>query len=316
MRKHAAVSTSLGLAAALFVLSHGAAAVDIAFEKGDVFVSLESGPVQWWMANGTPRGVLVPTVAGTGEGMAFDNSGNLYVTRWCNDPWCSTGNTVEMFSSRGYSLGPSGHGYNCNPHAIVFDWAGPNIGSAYVGQSGCRKSILKFVPGALEPTEFLVAEDSLGVFWLDLSPDRCVLFYTSFGPNVKRYDACTRTQLPDFNAAPLPGGIAQDVRVLPDGGVLVSSGQVIVRLDAGGAAVQTYEIPGEGALWAGLDLVDDGTFWTGNYFSSNVYRFDLASGVPIAHFNTGTPANSVVGVRVAHFSTNTLANSVLGGVRQ
>jgi hypothetical protein len=298
MRKRTAITTGFLLAGLLVVHSHGAGALDIAFERGDVFVSLESGPVQWWTETGVPRGVLAPTVAGTGEGMAFDNSGNLYVTRWCYDPMCSTGNTVEMFSSRGYSLGPTGRGYNCTPHAIVFDWTGPNIGSAYVGQSGCRKSILKFVPGELAPSEFLVAEDNLGVFWLDLASDRCVLFYTSFGPNVKRYDACAGTQLPDFNLAPLPGGIAQDVRVLPGGGVLVSSGQVIVRLDPGGAVAQTYEIPGEGALWAGIDLVDDGTFWAGNYFSSNVYRFDLSTGLAITGFNSGTPANSVVGVRV------------------
>ena len=66
--------------------------------------------------------------------------------------------------------------------------------------------------------------------------------------------------------------------MLPDGGVLVSNGQVIARLDAAGVVVQTYEVPGEGTLWAGLDLVGDGTFWAGNYFSSTVYRFDLATG--------------------------------------
>ena len=254
MRKRTAISTGFVLAALLVMPSHGAGALGITFGRGDVLVSLETGPVLWWLANGLPRGVLVPTVAGTGEGMAFDNSGNLYVTRWCNDTACGTGNTIERFSRLGLSLGPSGSGYNCNPHAIVFDSTGPSIGTAYVGQAGCRKSILKFVPGQPAPTEFMVAEDSLGVFWLDLAPDRCVLFYTSFGPNVKRFDACTSTQLADFNAAPLPGGIAQDLRVLPDGGVLVSSGQVIVRLDPAGVIAQTYEIPekarsGPASIW-------------------------------------------------------------------
>jgi hypothetical protein len=116
---------------------------------------------------------------------------------------------------------------------------------------------------------------------------------------VKRFDACTGTQLPNLNTAPLPGGMTQDVRALPDGGALVSSGQVIVRLDHAGAVVQTYEVPGEGALWAGLDLVGDGTaFWVGNYYSSNVHKFDLASGARLAVFSAGTPPNSVVGIRV------------------
>jgi outer membrane protein assembly factor BamB len=270
------------------------AAYHVSFEPGDVFVSLESGPIQWRLPDGTPRAVLVPTVIGTGEGMAFDLSGNLYVTRWCIDSMCSTGNTVEKFNVLGQSLGAVGRDFNCQPHAIVFDQAG----NAYVGQAACRGSVLKFAPSADRPTEFMVAPDNFGTFWIDIAPDACTIFYTSFGPNVKRFDACAGAQLPDFNAAALPGGMTQDVRVLPDAGVLVSSGQVIVRLDASGVVVQTYEVPGEGALWAGLDLVGDGTFWAGNYFSSNVYKFDLATGAVLAGFNTGTPANSVVGIRV------------------
>ena len=85
--------------------------------------------------------------------------------------------------------------------------------------------------------------------------------------------------------------------MLPDGGVLVSSGQVISRLDPAGASPRRTRSPGKRALGR-LDLVDDGTFWAGNYFSSNVYRFDLATGALLASFNTGTPANTVVGVRV------------------
>lgn len=282
------------LIALLVPLSIRLQASHISFEPGDVFVSLEPGPVQWRLPDGTLRSILIPTVPGTGEGMGFDPSGNLYVTRWCVDSMCSTGNTVEMFSVLGQSLGKVGRGFNCNPHTIVFDVAG----SAYVGQAGCRQTILKFVPSEIWPTEFAVAPDNQGVFWMDLSADGCTMFYTSFGPNVKQFDVCTGIQLPDFNAAALPGSIAQDVRVLPDGGVLVSSGQVIARLDASGVLIQTYQVPGEPTLWAGLDLVGDGTFWAGNYYSSNVYKFDLLSGAVLARFNTGTPPNTVVGVRV------------------
>ena len=148
------------------------------------------------------------------------------------------------------------------------------------------------------PTAFPVASEFGGSFWIDLAADGCTMLYTSYGPNVKRYDVCRRAQLRDFNAAPLPGGATQDVRVLPDGGALVSSGAVIVRLNAAGVAVQTYGIPGEASLWAGLDLVGDGTFWAGNYESSNVYKFDLASGAAVSGFNAGTPSHSVVGIRV------------------
>jgi hypothetical protein len=268
------------------------------FESGDVFISLETGPVQWRHPNGTLEQILVNRVPGTGEGMGLDPNGNLYVTRWCTDSSCLNGNAVEMFNDRGQSQGIFGTGYNCAPHAIVFDAAG----TAYVGQAACRGSILKFVPGRSDPIEFAVAPENYGAFWIDLAPDGCTMYYTSYGPNVLQFDVCAGVQLRNFNAAPLPGGAAQDLRALPDGGVLVSSGEVIARLNASGLLIQTYTVPtgsnGNSNFWAGLDLVGDGTFWAGNYESSNVYRFDLASGAVLFSFNTGTPSRTVVGVRV------------------
>ena len=268
----------------------------VSFEPGDVFVSLEPGPVQWHHPDGTLRRVLVPTVPGLGEGMAFDLSGNLYVARWCVDGPCdTTGNTVEWFSGLfGHSLGAVGKDFNCNPHTIDFDTAG----IAYVGQAGCRRTILKFVPGEADPTEYVVAVENQGVFWMDLADDNCTMFYTSVGPNVKRFDMCTGTQLPDFNAGPLPGAFTHDLRVLPDGGVLVTNANVIARLDQFGVVTRTYEVA-EGTLWAGLDLADNGTtFWAANYVSSNIHKFDLNDGTHLGSFNTATPPNTAVAVRV------------------
>ena len=290
MRTRACVVTLLGAA---FVLSAAARpAAQVTFSPGDLVISLETGPVQWRRADGTLLRVLVGTELGTGEGMAFDAAGNLYVTRWCIGP-CIGGNTVEKFSSMGLPAGTLGADYDCSPHAILFD----RTGAAYVGQAGCTGAILKLVPG-LPAVSYAVAPDFQGSFWIDLAADGCTMFYTSTGPNVKRFNVCTNRQLPNFNLAPLPGGVAQDLRVLPDGGVVISSGEVIVRLNAAGAVVQTYGIPGEPSLWAGVELVGDGTFWAGNYHSSNVYRFDLATGAVRASFNAGTPPSTVVGVRI------------------
>jgi outer membrane protein assembly factor BamB len=261
------------------------------FAPGDLFVSLESGPVQWRLPDGTLNRIIVGTQIGTGEGMAFDGPGNLYVTRWCFDP-CASANTVEVFNTLGLPAGVFGSGYDCSPHAVVFD----ALGTAYVGQAGCTGAILKFAPGR-PPVAYPVAPDFQGSFWIDLGPDRCTMYYTSWGPNVKRYNVCAGIQLPNFNVAPLPGA-AQDLRVLPDGGVLVSSGDVIARLNAAGVLTRTYAIPGEPSLWAGLDLVGAGTFWVGNYESSNVYRFDLATGAVRLSFNAGTAPHTVVGIRV------------------
>ena len=267
----------------------------IAFGPGDILISLEPGPVVWFSPNGTLQRVLVPTVTGLGEGMAFDGAGNLHVNRWCTDPSCTnTGNAIEQYNTLGLSVGTTGGNFNCSPHAIDFDAAG----NFYVGQAGCNRTILKFLPGGTTPvTEYAVAQQE-GIWWLDLAPDGCTIFYTSIEPNVKRFDVCNNVQLPDFNAAPLPGAFTHDLRVLPDGGVLVANANVITRLNAAGVVTRTYEVEGEAALWAGLDLVGDGTFWAGNYYSSNVHQFNLDAGTRLAGFNTGTPTQTVVSIRV------------------
>ena len=71
--------------------------------------------------------------------------------------------------------------------------------------------------------------------------------------------------------------------------------------DRGGVAVGVRRLsafPPAVTLWVGLDLVGDGTFWAGNYHSSNVYQFNLVDGTRLASVNAGTPANTVVGIRV------------------
>jgi hypothetical protein len=292
--KHSSATANYVVVDAFDVESSGAGGGGETFARGDVFVSLEPGSVQWRRSTGTLVRTLTGAVPGYAEGMSFDASGRLYLTRWrLNVSPSTTGNTTEVFDVDGRPIGTYGSGYDCDPHAIVFD-AG---GTGYVGQAGCTRAVLKFVPGQ-PPLALAVASENAGAFWIDLGADGCTLFYTSWGPNVKRYDGCARVQRSNFNKASLPGGEAHDLRVLPDGGVLVSSGDVIARLDASGALVRTYQVPGEYRPWTGLDLVGDGTFWAGNYESSNVYRFNLATGAVLSAFNTGTPPHTVVDVLV------------------
>ena len=258
------------------------------FAAGDLLLSFEKGTVQWRGPDGTLKAELTGTVPGHTEGIRFDAAGNLYATRWCVDAGCTTGNTVEKFNVHGVSEGSVGSGYNCNPGSITFDAAG----NMYVGQADCSGQILKIAAGR-PSVAYQVAAERRGSLWVDLASDGCTIFYTSLGPNVKRFDVCTTTQLPDFNLAPLPGGETHALHVLPDGGVLVSTGQVVSRLDAGGALVQTYSVSGESQYWTGVDLVGDGTFWAVNYYASNVYKFDLATGAVLASFNAGPPVQTV-----------------------
>jgi outer membrane protein assembly factor BamB len=296
MRLTTLVSALGAVAMVLGLLGVQPAAGQTTFAPGDVFVSTSDGQVQWRRADGTLNRVLVSTVAGPAEGMRLDPASNLYVAHWCATidvtSACSVGNTVEKFDPHGVSVGTVGSGYNCNPHALAFDAAG----TIYVGQADCTGNILE-LPLGQPPIAYAAAAENRGSFWIDLA-DRCTVLYTSIGPDVKRFDVCANAQRPDFNLAPLPGGVAHDLRALPDGGVLVSSGNVIARLDATGALVQTYATPESGRYWGGLDLVGDGTFWAADYYSSDVYRFDLGTGAARASFNTGTSPQSVVGVAV------------------
>jgi streptogramin lyase len=265
-----------------------------ASKPGDIFISTEQGLVHWRLADGTLHRILMPSMPGTSEGMGFDASGNLYVGRWRIDTLGFSGNVVEKYDVYGQSMGNFGQGYDCDPRTTEFDAAG----AAYVGESGCRGRILKFVPGQSQPAAtYAPASDRGAVFWMDLAADGCTMFYTSVSRNVKRFDVCAGVQLPNFNVAPLPFLDSHDLKVLPDGGVLVSSAEAVVRLDASGAEVRRYQVPAE-LMWTGMDLVGDGTFWVGSYYTSNVYRFDIETGAVVAMFNTGTQPNSVVGLAV------------------
>lgn len=283
----------LGVCVWLFPLN--AEATHPTYAPGDLFVSLWTGQVLWVHPDGSFNRVLVNAIPGKAEGMGFDAAGNLYVTHYCADASvCRTGNTVEKFNTNGISIGSFGSGYNCNPESIVFDAAG----RAYVGQSDCTGDVLWFDAFGVLQKAFDVVPDARGATRIDLAADGCTLFYTSQGPNVKRFNVCSNQQLQNFNTDPVPGRFTYGLRILPDGGVLAASNSVIARLGGDGRLLQTYDVLGEPDLWLGLDEVGDGTFWASNYGSSNIYRFDLATGRVLASFSAGTPAGTVKDVLV------------------
>ena len=234
--------------------------------------------------------------------MAFDTAGNIYVPHWYpRTPGGGPSNgTIARFDANGNLLGPFERGSpfdgttNCDPSSMAFDTAG----TMYVGQADCTGHILKFDSAGNLVDSFAVLITNRGTDHIDLASDGCTIFYSSRDTNIYRYNVCTKTQLSNFNTQPLPGYAAYHLRILPDGGVLVADAAVIVRLDASGNQLQTYVAPGETNNWGGLDLVGDGTFWATNAATDNVWRFDLTSGSPLDHFNTGTSGGHAAGVGV------------------
>ena len=281
---------TLALGVAVLMASPAQPGHATTFQIGDVFVATGQGTVQWHEPDGTLHATLATQPSTFTTGMAFDTSDNLYVTGF-------DGNVVSVLDNTGALTGPFGSGYNSNPESILFD----EVGNAYVGQADGTADILKFDSAGNPLASFNVATSIRGSDWIDLAADQCTMFYTSEGTEVKRFDVCTNTQLADFAPPGTLHGNAFALRLLhpaQGGGLLVADRVDIHRLDGSGAIAQTYDAPGEDC-WFALNLDPDSTsFWSADFCTSNVYKFDIASGAVLDSFSSGTPTNTVFGLAV------------------
>jgi hypothetical protein len=267
----------------------------------DVFVSLTNGQVQWRAPDGTLRQVMLTGSDGQASSLAFDAAKNLYVPHWWSQIPGQPGNVV-MKMDYNATLGtygsphPFGSGYDSSPSSLAFD----ALGNVYVGQAEGTGDILKFDAAGNFLASYDVLVTNRGTDHIYLAGDGCTMFYTSRDKNIYRYNVCTRTQLPIFNLQPLPGWNAYHLVILPNHEVLVADSEVVVRVDAAGNVVQTYNVEGQlgGYLYGGVDYVGDGTFWASNGYNSNVFRFDIQTGAVLASFNTLSGDLTTAGVAV------------------
>jgi len=260
------------------------------FSQGHVFAAVSNGRVQHYDANGNLLETLNTGLGGFTTGMATDSDGNLYVTNF-------SGNSVSVFD--GPAL-PHTHsvfsnaGLSSSPESILFDQAG----DVYVGHASGLGDIVKLNNAGSEIDRFNVTVGPRGSDWIDLSADQTVMYYTSEGSAIYRYDLVNDTQLAPFTTT-LPGGSAFALRLLPGGGILVANSTQIHRLDDSGTIVQSYDVVGEDR-WFALNLDPDGTsFWSGDFGTANFYKIDIASGnILLGPINTGTGGNTLFGLTV------------------
>ena len=253
----------------------------VPFARGEVFLGV-IGAVERRSATGDLIQTMSTGVGGETTGMAFDRNGNLYVTAF-------SASQVKKFDNTGVLLGNFGTGF-ASPESIVFDSAG----NVFVGNAGSN-FILKFDPDGNPLGTFTVTVGPRGTDWIDLAADQCTVFYTSEGTIVRRFDTCTNTQLSDF-ATGLPQS-SWGLRILANGDVLVANTSTVKRLDSSGNIIQTYTPTPSASLLFALNLDPDGTsFWTADIFSTNVYKFDIASGEQILQYDA--QASEVAGVAV------------------
>lgn len=276
-----------GLLLGISVTSEQVLADHIPFDVGDIYVAVGNGLIQHRDSAGNLLESLDTLQGGFTTGMAFDTAGNLYVTNF------SAGN-VSKFDTQGELIGTFGSGYSGSPESILFD----GLGDVYVGTVNGDNDIRKFDALGNPLAQFNVATENRGSDFIELAADQCTMLYTSEGQNVKRFDVCSNVQLADFNVAPLPASASFALRLLPSGGLVVANNTVIARLDAFGNLTQTYDASGENC-WFSLNLDPDSTsFWSADFCSSNVYKFDIESGDELLSFNTGTGFSTVFGLAV------------------
>jgi len=259
------------------------------FQPGDVFVATHTS-MKHYSASLTLKDTYTPDT-GTWFGMDFSPARDLFVCHFSADPPpYSTGPTVNRLSRLdGSTLGTFGSSYESSPETIVFDKAG----HAYVGSVAAPASmeVRKFNSvGALLDVFSPLTVEFVGELHIDLAADQKTLFYTTPGRTIFRLDVSTNTQLASF--ATLPAGTElSELRILPDGGVLVAEENSILRLDAAGNIVRSYDVPGE-SHWFSLTLDVDGTsFWSGGNPGSTAYKFDIASGAVLGSVVANTESD-------------------------
>jgi hypothetical protein len=284
-----AVALILGCVGILFGSSAPAGAATVT-STGEVLASVGNGVIDGY--NPTSGSQVATLNDGTGDlynlGSAFDSSGNLYVT----DDY--TGQISE-FSPSGQLLPTFATGLT-NPFSLVFD----NSGNLYVGQQGTPYIAEFNSSGTRLPDIGPVQTGETGDDWIDLASDECTFYYTTETQDIFRYNKCTNTQLPNFNQAPLPGDNAYELRILPDGDVLVADTESVVLLDPNGNLLQTYSCSSLNSMSTIPDGCADGlfnvaidpsgtSFWAGDAYSGDIWQVNIASGQVMQTISTNSP---------------------------
>ena len=299
----------LGCVGIVFGSSKPAGAATV-FAPGQVFASVGGSQVNVYDPS---SGDLDNTLNdGTNEpyttGSAFDASGNLYVADDLNG-------TISKSSPDGTFDGTFASGLT-NPLSPVFD----NQGNLYVGQQG-TPYIAEFNPSGQSIGNFgPLTTGETGDDWITLSSDQCTFYYTTETDVIYRYNKCTNTQLSPFNVAPLTGDNAYELQFLKNGDVLVADSESDVMLDPNGNVIGSYactDLPGcSGELFA-IALDPDGlSFWTGDTFSGDIYRIDIASGAVLQTIDTqseflfGLSVDNEIEVAAPPTTTTTLPSTL------
>jgi streptogramin lyase len=252
--------------------------------SGDVLASVGNGKVKHFDSSGNLLGTLDTTTGATTAGMCTDSSGHVFVTDFEKQAISEFDSGANLLAANWVSGYPGQKDESCTVDANDDVYVG---GPSY-------STIVEYDPSGKQIASFSVAVDSSGTSgtdWVDLASDQCTLFYTDEGSTIKRFNACTNTQMPDF-ATGLPKPCFE-LRIRPNAEVLVACGSEVARLDSTGTVIQTYKVSGTTELFS-LSLDPDGkTFWTGDDINGGpnglIAHVDIATGTVLGTFNSSPP---------------------------
>ena len=265
-----------GITVFIFLISQSVFAKP--FVKGDVFAAVGNGLVYHYSSDGTFIESLNTGCGGYTTGMAFDSNGNLYVT-------CFSASKVAVFDKNGTLIGTFGSG-NLVPESIVFD----RNGNAYVGN--LNNGIREYDPSG----KFIRTIINTRVDWFDITSDNKTIYFTQEQRDIKTVDIATGKLGLNFTTGSAVHAYA--LRILPDGGVLLADTNNVKRYDNTGKIIQTYSVPNEYS-WFSLNLDSDGTsFWSGDYYTGKVYKFDISTGRLLQVIDTKVGYDLLFGVVV------------------
>jgi hypothetical protein len=210
--------------------------VDEELRAGDLFVAGPEGSVRWLRDDGSWVADLVTGLPSV-RVVAADRRRRLWVSHAAFG-YYPDGllNRLVLLDERGVVSTTRPVGETIIPNSIAFD----ALGNAYVGDWDVFGKVSRFSAGAA----FLgVAVDSESDY-IDLAPDQCTLFLQRPGISegaTERWDACTGRRLGVFHEESDGTETAKGVRLLPDGTVLVKAASGLLRVDAEGRTLRTYE---------------------------------------------------------------------------
>jgi hypothetical protein len=266
------------------LMAPAANANGVPFVNGDVLAATGVAQVKNFSPSGTLQDTLDTTTGSTfTTGMCFLSNQDLLVTNFST-------NQISQFDSNGNLVNATWASVPTTPESCTVD-ASDNV---YVGGPG-TPVIYEFNSSGTLINSFSVTGGSGtgGTDWLDLASDQCTMLYTGEGGEILSYNVCTHTQNADF-ATGLPGSCFE-LRIRPNGEVMVACAGEVIRLDAAGNVLQTYPVTGSNTLFA-MNLDPDGTtFWTGDIGNGEVSHVDIATGNVLTQFNS-SPSSQLAGL--------------------